>query len=63
MTPRHTVGKDACTVDLEINEKMYWLGTESGLLGDFGFERVFTTGDDPCDPRSMGTGFCNFSAM
>ena len=36
--PQYNVGKDAYTVDLEINEKLYWLVTESGLLGSFGFE-------------------------
>ena len=65
MTPHHNVGKDAYTVDLEKNEKLYWLVTESGLLGTFGFEGTCTTGDDSCDPptRSMGTRFCNFSVM
>ena len=38
MTPQHNVGKDVYTVDLENNEKLYWLVTESGLLGSFGFE-------------------------
>ncbi len=65
MAPQHNVGKDAYTVDLESNEKLYWLGTESGLLGAFGFEGACTAGDGSCDPstRSMGAGFCNFSAM
>ena len=65
MTPQHNVGKDAYTVDLERNEKLYWLGTESGLLGYFGFEGACTVGDGSCDPpkRSMGSGFCNFSVM
>ena len=46
-------------------EKLYWLGTESGLLGAFGFEGVYTAGDGSSDPptRSMGVGFCNFSVM
>ncbi len=38
MTPQYNVGKDAYTVDLESNENLYWLGTESGLLGAFGFD-------------------------
>jgi hypothetical protein len=44
---------------------LYWLGTESGLLGTFGFERPYTVGDVSCDPptKSMGEGFCNFSTM
>jgi hypothetical protein len=64
-TPQHNVGKDAYTVDLESDEKLYWLDTESGLLGDFVFEGACTVGDDSCDPptKSMGVGFCNFSTM
>ena len=50
MSPQNNVGKDAYTVDLEMNEKLYWLGTESGLLRVFGFEGAFTVGDDSCDP-------------
>ena len=65
IAPQHNVGKDAYTVDLESNEKMYWLDPESGLLAAFGFEGASTVGDDSSDPpkRSMGTGFCNFSDM
>ena len=36
--PQHNVGKDAYIVDLESDEKLYWLDTESGLLGVFDFE-------------------------
>ena len=65
ISPQYNVGKDVYTVDLENNEKLYWLGTESGLLGSFGFEGACTVGDVSCDPptRSMGMGFCNFSVM
>ena len=65
MTPQQNVGKDAYTVDLKINEKLYSLGIESGLLWSFGFEGVCTPGDDSYDPptRSMGVDFCNFSVM
>ena len=54
--PQYNVGKDAYTVDLECNEKLYWLGTESGILGAFGFEGACTAGDGSCDPptKSMG---------
>ena len=37
MAPQQNAGKDEYTVDLEGNEKLYWLGTESGLIGAFGF--------------------------
>ena len=63
--PQHNVGKDTYIVDLESDEKLYWLGTESGLLGAFGFEGACTAGDGSCDPstKSMGAGFCNFNTM
>ena len=65
MVPQHNVGKGEHTVDLENNEKLYWFGTESGLLGAFGFEGTCTSGDGSCDPptRSMGVVFCNFSVI
>ena len=50
MAPQQNAGKDEYTADLEGNEKLYWLGTESGLLGAFGFEGAFTAGDGSCDP-------------
>ena len=61
MAPHHNIGKDAYTVDLESNEKLYWLVTESGPLGSFGLEGACTTGDGSCDPptRSTGSVFCN----
>ena len=64
-TPQYNVGKDTYTIDLETNEKLYWLDTESGLLGSFGFEGVYTVGDGSCDSptKSMGVGFCNFSTI
>ena len=65
MTPQQNSGKDEYTVDLEDNEKLYWLVTESGLIGTFGFEGTCTVGDGSGDPptRSMGAIFCNFSTM
>ncbi len=65
MAPQRNAGKDEYIVDLEGNEKSYWLGTESGLIGAFGFAGACTAGDGSCDPptRSMGAGFCNFRAM
>ena len=65
LTPEHNVGKGVYTVDLENNKKLYWLDTESGLLGAFEFEGTYTEGDDSCDAptRSMGSVFCNFSVI
>ena len=63
--PQYNVGKDAYPVDLENNEKVYWLVTESGLLGAFGFEGACGAGDGSCKPptNSMGVVFCNFGVM
>ncbi len=63
--PRQNTGKDEYIVDLEGNEKLYWLDTESGLIGAFDCAGTCTAGDGSCDPptRSMGAGFCNFRVM
>jgi hypothetical protein len=65
LSPQQNAGKDEYIVDLEDNEKLYWLGTESGLIGAFDFAGTYTPGDGYCDPptRSMGSGFCNFRVM
>ncbi len=65
MAPQQNAGKDEYIVDLEDHEKLFCLGTESGLIGAFGFVGACTDGDDSCDPprRSMGVGFCNFRSM
>jgi hypothetical protein len=63
--PQRNAGKNEYIVDLEGNEKLYWLGTESGLIGAFGFAGACTEGDGSCDPPtiSMGAGFCNFRSL
>ncbi len=65
MVPQQNAGKDEYIVNLEDHEKLYWLDTESGLIGAFGFEGACTSGDDSCDPptRSMGAVFCNLRSM
>ncbi len=65
MAPQQNAGKDEYIVNLEGHEKLYWLVTESGLIGAFDFAGACTGGDDSCDPptRSMGVGFCNFRTM
>ncbi len=65
MVSQQNAGKDEYIVDLEGNEKLYWLDTESGLIGAFDFGGGCTAGDGSCDPptRSMGAGFCNFRVM
>ena len=60
---QHNVRKDAYTVDLEINEKLYWLVTESGLLGSVDLRGHSRWGSCDTPTRSMGSVFCNFSGM
>ena len=65
MVSQQNTGKDEYIVDLEDNEKLYWLDTESGLIGVFGFTGACTAGDGSSDPptRSTGEDFCNFRVM
>jgi hypothetical protein len=37
MAPQQNAGKDEYIVDLQDHSKLYWLVTESGLIGAFGF--------------------------
>ena len=63
LVPQRNVGKYAYTVDLEINEKLYWLVTESGLLGSVDLRGHSRWGSCDTPTRSMGSVFCNFSGM
>ncbi len=65
MAPQQNAGKEEYIVDLEVHEKLYWLDTESSLIGAFAFAGAYTAGDGSCDPptRSMGAGFCNLRTM
>jgi hypothetical protein len=65
MTPGQNYGKDSYTIDLTGSEETYCLGTESGLLGSFYFDRACTTGDGSCDVKSlsMDAGFCNLNSL
>ena len=38
-------GKDECQVRLEGREHDYWMGTEVGMLGSYGFQGQVTAGD------------------
>jgi len=38
-------GKDECQVRLKGRERDYWMGTEIGLLGGYGFQGQVTAGD------------------
>jgi len=50
-------GKDECQVRLKWREHDYWMGTEIGMLGGYGFQAQVTPGDSS-DKGKMGEG-CN----
>jgi ribonuclease HI len=52
--------KDECTVCLEYLERAYWMGTEVGLLGGYGFQGVTLGVDGSCKDGKMGSGCCKF---
>jgi hypothetical protein len=65
LVPQKNYGKDNYTINLTGPDKMYWIGTESGLLGVFHFDGAYTSGDGSCDvaSHSMGVGFCNLKSL
>ena len=46
-----------CLDDLE---RAYWMGTEVGLLGGYGFQGVTLGVDGSCKDGRMGSGCCKF---
>jgi hypothetical protein len=52
--------KDECTVCLDDFERAYWMGTEVGLLGGYGFQGVTLGVDGSCKDGKMGSGCCKF---
>jgi len=42
---RASCGKDECQVRLTGIERQYWMGTEIGRLGGYGFRGTVTAGD------------------
>jgi len=52
-------GKDECQVRLKGREHDYWMGTEIGMLGGYGFQGQVTTGDDSNKQDKMGAGYKN----
>jgi len=51
-------GKDECQVRLKGRERNYWMGTEIGMLGGYGFQGQVTAGDGLDKQGKMGAG-CN----
>jgi len=57
---RASGGKDECQVRLTGIELEYWMGTEIGRLGGYGFRGIFTAGDGPNQKGGeMGAGYVN----
>ena len=52
--------KDECTVRLNDLEGAYWMGTEMGQLGVYGFQGVTLGVDGSCKDGRMGSGCCTF---
>jgi len=52
-------GKDECHVRLKGREHDYWMGTEIGMLGGYGFQGQVTAGDGSDKQGKMGAGYNN----
>jgi len=52
-------GKDECQVQLKEREHDYWMGTEIGMLGGYGFRGQVTAGDGSDKQGKMGAGYNN----
>jgi len=52
-------GKDECQVRLKGREHDYWMGTEIGMLGGYGFQGQVTAGDGSNKQGKMGAGYNN----
>ena len=50
-------GKDECQVRLQGRERDYWMGTEIGMLGGYGFQGQVTAGDGSDKQGKMGAGY------
>ncbi len=52
--------KDKCIVCLDDLERAYWMGTDIGQLGGYGFQGVALGVDRSCKDGRMGAGCCKF---
>ena len=52
-------GKDQCQVRLKGRERDYWMGSEIGMLGGYGFQGQVTAGDSSDKQGKMGAGYNN----
>ena len=49
--------KEECQVRLKGREHDYWMGTERGMLGGYGFQCQITAGDGPDKQGKIGAGY------
>jgi len=54
-------GKAECQVRLKGRERDYWMGTEIGMLGGYGFQGQVTAGDSSDKQDKIGAGYNNLS--
>jgi hypothetical protein len=52
--------KDECIVHLDDLEGAFWMGTEVGQLGGYGFQGATLGVDGSCKDGKMGSGCCKF---
>jgi len=52
-------GKDECQMRLKGRERDYWMGTEIGMLGGYGFQGQVMAGDGSDKQGKMGSGYNN----
>ena len=52
--------KDECSVRMHDLEWDYWMGTEVGQLGGYGFQRAIFGVDGSFKDGTMGSGCCKF---
>ena len=50
--------KDECSVRMDDLGWDYWMGTEVGQLGGYGFQGEFFGADGSCKDGTMGSGCC-----
>ena len=48
--------KDECIVRVDDLERAFWMGTEVGQLGGYGFQKVTLGVDGSCKDGKMGSG-------
>ena len=55
--------KDECQVRIDTREAHYWLGTEAGRIGAYGFQGQVSAADGADGAGCMGAGFCTLNLM